>query len=202
MLLSERDHNIASILESGTISAREAGTFSAIFAWDSEAEQRRERERMRRLATDPEAQASEMATLLGANVTEGNITLSPASLAALLLGSVSADLLSLATIIANPQALSVPAHDGAYLAAEGTQGTWMLRLEVAIPYNRGGGHVLKLTHKGADGQERHATIFAGGRGSKKLSDLGWATGDIIQVQATVERHNDYRGEKGVILVLG
>ena len=69
-LLTERDHNIAAVLESGTISAREAGTFAMIFAWEGEAAQRAEREKMRRLATDPQAQATEMARLiLSATVT-------------------------------------------------------------------------------------------------------------------------------------
>jgi len=201
-LLSERDHNIAAILESGTISAREAGTFAAIIAWEGEAEQRRERERMRLLATNPQAQASEMVALIpGAQSTDGGITLSPATLASLLLAGAEPALLALATIIHNPGALCTPAHDGDYLAPEGTLGTWMLKLDVAIPYNRGGGHVVKLIHQGVDGVERHATVFAGGRGSKTLSDLGWATGDTIEVQATVDRHSDYRGTKGVILVL-
>ena len=202
MLLSERDHNIAAILESGTISSREAGTFSAIFSWEGEAAQRQERERMRLLATDPKAQASEMVALIpGAVSSDGGIVLSPATLASLLLSDQSEALRSLVTIINNPQALSVPAHAGEYLADEGAQGTWMLHLDAAIPYSQRAGHVLKLTHRGVDGQTRHVTIFAGGRGSKTLGELGWATGDTIEVRASIDRHNDFRGEKGVILSL-
>jgi hypothetical protein len=199
-LLSERDHNVAAILESGTISAREAGTFAGIIGWNDEAGQRAERDRMRLLASDPQAQATEMAKLIaGASVEQGNIVLDPAILAKLLLEASQPALLSLATIITNPQALTAPAHDGEYLAAEGAQGTWELRLDAALPYRSGGGHTLKLTHRGADGKVRHATIFAGGRGSKKLSELGWAEGDTITVQATVKEHSEYRGEKQAVL---
>jgi len=200
-LLSERDHNIATILESGTVSSREAGTFAAIFQWDSEAEQRRERDRMRRLATDPLAQAAEMATLIGAGASSaaGSIMLSPATLASLLLSASQPALTALATIIANPQALSAPAHDGEYLAAEGAQGTWMLRLERVIEFRSGRGHTLKLTHRGVDGKTRQATIFAGGRNPRKLADLGWAEGDTVEVQATVKEQQVYRGDPGVIL---
>ena len=119
----------------------------------------------------------------------------------MLLGESSAALLSLATIIRNPQALSAPAHEGDYLAAEGAQGTWMLRLERVIPFRQSAGHTLKMTHKGADGKERQATVFVGGRNPRKLSDLGWAEGDTVEVQATVKEQQVYRGEKGVILTL-
>jgi hypothetical protein len=199
-LLSERDHNIAAVLESGTISAREAGTFAAIYAWEGEAEQRAEREKMRRLASDPVAQATEMAALIaGASVEQGSIVLNPATLAKLLLEASQPALLSLATIVNNPLSLTTPAHDGDYLAAEGVQGTWQLRLDAALPYRSGGGHTLKLTHQGADGKVRNVTVFAGGRGSKKLGELGWAEGDTITVQGTVREHNSYRGEAQAIL---
>jgi hypothetical protein len=200
MVLSERDHNIAVILESGVVSSREAGTFAAIYAWDGEAEQRREREKMMHLATDPEAQAIEMARLIpGAQKVDGNIILTPEMLAHLLLNEQKPSLLSLATIINNPQSLLVPAHDGDYLAAEGAQGTWELRVEACIPYSRGGGHVVKMSHLGADGVTRLVTVFAGGRNTKTLGEWGWVTGHTYTIQATVDRHNLYRNEKNVIL---
>lgn len=199
-LLTERDHNIATILESGTISSREAATFGAIFAWEGEAAQRTERERMRLLATDPKSQAAEMATLIGpeASITEGGITLSPATLARLLLGDNEPALLSLATIISNPQALATPAHDGEYLAAPGVLGTWMMTVTAIIPYSSGGGSVIKLSHRGVDGKSRQATVFAGGH---KLAELGWSKRDTVEVRATVNRHDNYKGKPGVIFDL-
>ncbi len=203
ILMPERDHNVAVILAEDVVSARECGTFAGIYAWQAESTQRAElaelAEQAQALQGDANHAARELAAALSPLGVElaprgGSIVMTPQALSIILLANGdAASARELARkILGTP---TIPEHDGQYLAAVDTSGTWPMRVERTIAYRSGRGYVVKLTYAGAE-RTYHATMFTS---NDELTELGWSRGDDVQVRAQVEKREHYRGTAGVIL---